>query len=120
MPAHGAIVRSMRGKIHCDPHHSIAEMSCENGVSGTMVQQIVREDLGMRSRARKKKQKLTPGNKKQHVQKCQRLLNHICHCGGLRIFLEESKVELSPYVNSCHDWTIEVAAGNRGDIGISP
>ncbi len=110
---------SMHGKIHHDLHSSIAQMSHENGVSGMTGQWIVRQDLGMRSRARKKKQKMTPANKEQHVQKCQRLLNRIRRCGSLRIFLDESKVELSPYANSCHDWITEVAAGDRGDIGIN-
>ena len=58
-------------------------------------------------------------DKCQRLQCCRQLLAKLHGGVGPRIFLDEAKIELTPYTNSTKDWIIEVAAGVCGDLGMN-
>ena len=101
-------------------------MSREAGVSSTLGRTVVKKDLGMLSRARERRHKLTPADMAKRVTRSQGLLNMLRRGArrgragaGLRIFLDEAKIELTPYRNSRKDRIIEQAAGDAGILGVN-
>ncbi len=76
-------------------------------------------DLGLCSRAQEWHQKLTPHDKVKHKECAEGLLWRLWDGLGPRIFVNESKLELTPYLNSTKDRVMEANPGDTGDAGIN-
>ncbi len=101
---------TVRDKVRRDPLHTVAKLSREAGISKYTGGQVM-GDLNLRSRAQQKRLKLTTRDKRQCLQQCTQLLQRLCAGTGLRIFLDEAKIDLMPYQNSTKDQIIERVAG---------
>ncbi len=80
---------------------------------------IVKNDLGLRSRARERRHKLTKEDKINRMLKSETILHHHLNRNRLLIFEDESKIEMAPYVNSRMDRVIERNTGDSGDVAVN-
>ncbi len=110
--------RSFRNKVRTNPVRTAAQLSREAGVSRRTGGRVM-TDLGLRSRARERRQKLTPRDKVKRKERAEGLLRRLRDGLGPRIFVDESKLELTPYLNSTKDRVIEAHPGDAGDAGIN-
>ena len=76
-------------------------------------------DLRLCSRAQEWYQKLTPCDQCQCKVCAERLLQKLQDWIGARIFVDESKMELTPYLKSTKDHAIAAHSGDAGDAGIN-
>ncbi len=60
-------------------------------------------DVILTSRARERRQKLTPQDKQQRKEKAGHLFSRLQDGLDPEIFLDEAKMELNPYLNSTKD-----------------
>ncbi len=116
--SHDQAWRNFQDSIAANPMHTVAQLSFNAHVS-RMTSGCIMKDIGMKSRARECHQTLLPRDKRQRFAHATGLLQCLCDGVGLCIFLDEVKLDVTPYLNSTKDWIIEAVAWDAGDLGIN-
>ncbi len=110
--------RTFQEKVARNPVRTAADLSRESHISRRTGGRVLK-DLGLRSRACQRRQKLTRADKLKRLERGSRLLRRLHDGVGPRIFLDEARFELNPYFNSTKDRVMEARAGDAGNAGIN-
>ncbi len=88
-------------QIEEDPNTSVRALARETGVSLGTMSKIVREDLGMRSYAIVKRQRLPPEARRKRLERCGALINRLKgpDAGAILLFQDEKYFTLEKYHN---------------------
>ncbi len=115
---------NIKRKVDRDPRRTAAGLAREAGISKTSAVLVLRS-LGLASRARRRKQKLTPADKAKRAERAQKLINLLSNKPrhSLVFASDEAWIDTDPFRNSRVDRII-VKKGQdpvdvRDDLGIN-
>ncbi len=110
--------QTFQEKVARNPVRTAADLSQESHISHWTGGRVLK-DLGLCSRARQQRQKLTWADKLKRLKRGRQLFRRLCDGVGPWIFLDKAHFELNPYLNSTKDRVIEARAGDAGNAEIN-
>jgi hypothetical protein len=95
-----ALVRAVDQQVKATPRTSIRKLARDNNVSKTTMFNLVRSDLGMRSRAVVRCQMLTSLQRQKRLDRSKKILNWLKrNPGKVIVFSDEKNFHLDQYAN---------------------
>ncbi len=111
------LIRSTRDKIKRNPNGSERALAWEVRISWCTMSRLLKEDLGMKSYKRQKRQSLKPQQRKKHLDQSKQLLNQMKSKpkGHIILFSDKTPFNLREYICNASSHYIASKSGDAKD-----
>eukprot|EP00095_Tigriopus_kingsejongensis_P010191 maker-scaffold105_size367834-snap-gene-2.30 protein:Tk10191 transcript:maker-scaffold105_size367834-snap-gene-2.30-mRNA-1 annotation:"transposase" len=109
-----AIIAAVQSRIKRNPVRTIRGIANSMGIAKTTIERVVKEDIGAKSRARRKKHLINQNTKAKRLARSKVLLNFMKNGPPVILYLDEKLFRVARVSNSQTDSPIEVQPWKAG------